>query len=105
MTRIADLADRIAARQQVYRSAYNADLDRLRRQHGHGPVSDALRMLERRNGSATLDRQNGSGRARATWDSPGHARAVARGIDRVVAERRLTALADPYETDLNGWSE
>jgi hypothetical protein len=42
-------------------------------------------MIEQRNQSAER------------WDHAGHARAVQNAVERVIAERRLTTLADLYE--------
>jgi hypothetical protein len=46
-TRIADLADRIAARRRVYDEALAADMRRLAKAHGDGPLRDALRLLDK----------------------------------------------------------
>jgi hypothetical protein len=43
---IADIAEKIAARQKVYVAAMRADLDRLTRELGDGPVQEALKIVE-----------------------------------------------------------
>jgi hypothetical protein len=76
-------ASTIAARRRLYDAAYTGDLDRLRAEHGPGPVLEALQRLEPRS-SAT-----------SAWDAPGHRRRVARGI-RELLQRRA---ADPDNFD------
>ena len=75
VVRVADIAEQIEARRRVYEGAFAADMARLRAQHGDGPVDEALQLIERR--SPPSD-----------WDARGHARRVARGIGRLMAERR-----------------
>jgi hypothetical protein len=53
-----------------------ADLDRLTRQHGDGPVQEALAMVETREPADQ-------------WDAAGHKQAVESGIERTIAARRL----------------
>jgi len=74
--RVADIAEHIIARRRLYSSAYEADITRLTREYGAGPVQEALALIEER-GRATADH----------WNSAGHAHAVHVGIKRVLAER------------------
>jgi hypothetical protein len=74
---IAVIADQIAARRRVYDEALAADLRRLAKAHGDGPVQEALRLVGRQ--------QHPTER----WDHAGHQRAVREGVERTIAERRL----------------
>jgi hypothetical protein len=73
--RIADIADAIISRRNVYAAAYQADMTRLTREHGAAAVEAALALIEQTE-------------QRARWDEYGHARAVARGIQRVLSAAR-----------------
>jgi hypothetical protein len=77
--RVADIAERIVERRKIYTAAYECDLRRLSAEHGDGPVQDALAMIETHDG----------------WDREAHARAVQRGIERVLRERRQRASEFP----------
>jgi hypothetical protein len=85
VTRIADIADKIVDRREVYSRAYRADLDRLARQHGPGPVADAVALIEQRNQPVE------------PWDRAGHKQAVREGIERTIALRRLSGLSSLSE--------
>jgi hypothetical protein len=44
--RIADLAEYVAGRCQIYDASFEADITRLRARHDAGPAIEALRLLE-----------------------------------------------------------
>jgi hypothetical protein len=46
MTVVAEIAERIAERRKLYAAAYQADVDRMAREHGEHAVREALRMIE-----------------------------------------------------------
>jgi hypothetical protein len=83
--RVADIAELILDRRSVYSRAYQGDLDRLARQHGPGPVADAVRLIEEHNQAAE------------PWDRAGHEQAVREGIERTIVLRRLAGLSSLSE--------
>ena len=76
--RITDLADMIEARRRVYQSAMQADMARLTRTHGEDAVREALELIRHRDGQHQGDQ----------WNERVHAQAVARGLERAIAEHR-----------------
>jgi hypothetical protein len=70
--KIVEIAEHIAAKQRLYRTAYDADLKQLRAPHGDA-VDEALRMLERP-------------ARRTARDDRGHAAQARRGISRFLRE-------------------
>jgi hypothetical protein len=72
-----------AARRRLYRSAYDADLTRLRATHGETALAEALRHL----GSAPA----------STWDEGGHRHEVARAVNRLL--NRKAADPDSFSDD------
>jgi hypothetical protein len=71
---IDEIAQRIAARRNVYDSAMQADLALLCRTHGHGLVVEALQRLK-------------EPRPAAGWDQAAHAREVGRAIGALLRRR------------------
>jgi hypothetical protein len=61
---IHEIAETIAGKQRLYRTAYASDLDRLRAVHGNAAIDEALAML-----NTPAKRQE--------WDEQGHREAVA----------------------------
>ena len=93
-TRIADLAEYVAARRRIYDEALAADMRRLAKAHGEGPVREGLALIGQR------ARQGKGG----PWDSLGHAQAVRAGIAQVLAERQLSAPeTEPLPEPPPGW--
>jgi hypothetical protein len=70
---ISELAERISERRRIYNAALEADMKRLRQQHGDSAIEEALQKLER----------NAHGNA-GTWDAGGHRAEVTRAIDRLL---------------------
>ena len=81
MTVVAEIAQRIAERRKLYAAAYQADVDRMTREHGADAVREAMLLIEQQ---TALPHSDG-------WDARQHAREVRRGIERVLAERRQRA--------------
>jgi hypothetical protein len=46
---VAEIADAISSKQNLYRAAYDADLTRIRAQHGEAALAEALQLAEQRN--------------------------------------------------------
>jgi hypothetical protein len=68
---LAELADHIARKQNLYRSCYSADLKRLENAHGPAAITAALELVERK-------------RDADAWDQRGHAVEVRRAVDRLL---------------------
>jgi hypothetical protein len=79
VTRIADLAEYVADRRRIYDEALAGDMRSLAKAHGDGPVRDAVQMLDKQQPASQ-------------WDAAGHKQAVASGIERTIAARRLSGL-------------
>jgi hypothetical protein len=62
---IHEIADAIASKQNLYRSAYAADLKRLEVTHGHDAVVEALARLEARLEFERLGRRGSSRRGQS----------------------------------------
>jgi hypothetical protein len=76
---ITDLCEKILERERIYCGALAADLARLTKVHGEGPMREALQLLGAR-------QADGSDR----WDRNGHALAVRRGLARTVFEHQIS---------------
>jgi len=46
---LAEIADHLASKQRLYRTAYDADLSRVRVQHGDSALAQALQLIDQRN--------------------------------------------------------
>ena len=86
-TRVADIAEYLAARQRIYEEALAADKRRLAKVHGEGPVRDAQALLDKR--ATNPDQYH--------WDQDAHRRAVASGLQKVLIERALARQSDLSE--------
>jgi len=85
---IHEIIDAIAAKQNLYRSAYAADLKRLEITHGYDAVVEALARLE-------------ASSASSAWDAGGHrARSTARSGDCCSVNERIrrASMIIPHET-------
>jgi hypothetical protein len=72
---IHELADHIQHKQNLYRSAYSADLKRLEITHGSAAIAEALQLADERN------------RETSRWDAPGHAVEVRQAVDRLLGHK------------------
>ena len=76
---VGELVARIRSRENLYRVALRGDLALMRREHGREPVRQALAKLGARDG---IDDE---------WDQLAHAKAVRKGVARLMRERRQRA--------------
>jgi hypothetical protein len=70
---LAEIADAIASKRRLYRSAFASDLSALRARHGETAIAEALQLAERNNVQRDASR----------WDAPGHAVEVRQAVDRL----------------------
>jgi hypothetical protein len=71
---LAELVDHISHKQNLYRSAYSADLKRLEITHGSAAITEALQLVEHNNAQHNASR----------WDAPGHAVEVRNAIGKLL---------------------
>ena len=71
---VGSFAPWIRSRERLYVAGFNAELTLLRREHGRGPVREALQRLE---ASTRYE-------PKECWDAEGHARVVKRSIAQIL---------------------
>jgi len=71
---LAELVDHITAKQRLYRTAFAADLDQLRRRYGETVLVEVLRRIELKPHTDA-------------WDRRGHSATVRRAIGRLLQRR------------------
>jgi len=74
---LAELVDHISHKQNLYRSAYSADLKRLESTHGSAAIAEALQLVERKRDA-------------------GHGDEVRQAVDRLLQRRRRITDFDSF---------
>jgi hypothetical protein len=82
LTRITELAEKILEREKIYDAAFRADLDLMKKLHGHEPVREALQLLAEAPPPTNPSK----------WNQRDHAARVRAGIGRFLFERRIANL-------------